>query len=173
MKTGTKSLLFGTHQFLWHPFTVWLAWVELYGVPGWKETVCIFVHDIGYIFCPDMDGPCGEKHPELGANISGRLFGKEYHDLCLYHSRTTSAKHNVAPSFLCWADKLSIRWEPAWFYLLRAHLSGEIKEYRQHAADFDAIPLSQPDLKWFSWARDRMVKKAYARDIRPAYEEGS
>ena len=173
MKTGTKSLFYGTHQLFWHPFTVWLSWIELYGFPTWKESICILVHDVGYISCPDMDGQCGEKHPELGARIVGQLFGKEYHNLCLYHSRTTAAKHGVSPSRLCWADKLSIRWEPSWFYLFRARLSGEIKEYRKHAAEFDAIPLSQPDLEWFSWAKKRMIKKAYARDIRPAYEEGS
>jgi hypothetical protein len=173
MKIGAKSLLFGTHQIFWHPFTVFLAWYELYGWPSWKETVCIFIHDFGYIFCPDMDGPCGENHPELGARIADRLFGKEYHNLCLYHSRTTAAKYNIQPSRLCWADKLSIKWEPSWFYILRSTLSGEIKEYRKHAAEFDAIPLEQSNIEWFSWARERMIKKAYARDVRPAYEEGS
>ena len=173
MKTGTKSILIGTHQFLWHPFTVWLAWVELYGTPGWKETICIATHDLGYIFCPDMDGPCGENHPLLGARIAEYLFGKEYHDLCLYHSRTTASKYNVEPSKLCWADKLSIRWEPAWFYLLRASLSGEIKEYRKHAAEFDAIPLTRSNSEWFVWAKERMIRKAYSCDIRPAYEKGS
>ena len=173
MKMGTKSLVCGTHQIFWHPFTVFLAWHELYGWPSWKETICIAMHDTGYIGCPDMDGPCGENHPLLGARIAGKLFGKEYHDLCLYHSRTTASKYNISPSALCWADKLSIKWEPNWFYLFRATLSGEIKEYRKHAAEFDAIPITETNSKWFSWAKERMIRKAYTRDVRPAYEEGS
>lgn len=68
MTTGTKSLLFGVHQFLWHPLTVLLAWVYLYrSFPNPKELLCIFVHDWGYWGCPNMDGPEGERHPERAA----------------------------------------------------------------------------------------------------------
>ena len=42
MKVGTKSLLFGVHQLLWHPLTVWLGWIKLYKKPpSFKEAVCI------------------------------------------------------------------------------------------------------------------------------------
>jgi hypothetical protein len=173
MKMGTRSLLFGVHQVFWHPFTVLLAWIKLYGFPNWKVIVCIFIHDWGYSGCPDMDGPCGENHPFLGARIADYLFGKEYYELCLYHSRTTASKYEAHPSPLCWADKLSILFEPNWFYLLRSELSGEIKEYRKAAADFDAIPITMSNSEWISWAKNRMVKKALAQDARPAYEEGS
>jgi len=57
MRVGTKSLLVGAHQFLWHPFTVWLSWRKIYGQwPDWKVCVCIFLHDIGYWGKRNMEG---------------------------------------------------------------------------------------------------------------------
>lgn len=56
---GTRSLLFGVHQFLWHPWTVYRAWRYLYGKPTWREVVCIFLHDLGYFGKPNMDGEEG------------------------------------------------------------------------------------------------------------------
>lgn len=161
LPVGRRSLLWGVHQFLWHPITVARAWIALYGRwPTWREAVCIVIHDWGYWFTSNMDGEEGERHPEFGARIAGRLFGRKYHDLVLYHSRHYVKRENerrtrwaelknaclaaigktsirmepamVKPSPLCWADKLSICYDPPWFYLLRARLSGEIKEYRQN-----------------------------------------
>ena len=75
MKTGTKSLLFGVHQFIWHPVTVLIAWIWLYKrFPSWRELICMFVHDWGYWGKTNMDDEDGEKHPELGANIALKLF---------------------------------------------------------------------------------------------------
>ena len=75
MRVGTKSVLFGAHQFLIHPFILAIAWWRLYGFP-WdiRLWVAFFVHDLGYIGKPNMDGPEGESHPELGANIMHFLF---------------------------------------------------------------------------------------------------
>lgn len=75
MKIGTKSVLFGAHQFLLHPLFVAVAWWRLYGFP-WDPRlwVAFFVHDLGYWGKPNMDGPEGEEHPWLGARIMGRLF---------------------------------------------------------------------------------------------------
>ena len=174
MKIGTRSILYGVHAFWLHPVTVWIAWVKIYkSFPNWKETVCIFVHDWGYFGKNEMDGPEGETHPELGARIAGKLFGEEYYNLCLYHSRTYASKHNKEPSALCWPDKISILYEPDFFYLFRAHLSGEIEEYRQNAAKFNSIPIALPDKNWIKLAKEQIIRKSYARDVRPAYEEGS
>ncbi len=91
MKIGTKSVLFGAHQFLIHPLFVALAWWQLYGFP-WdvRLWVAFFVHDLGYIGKPNMDGEEGEEHPWLGAVIMGRLFDRTPddppqcpHPLCL------------------------------------------------------------------------------------------
>ena len=156
MKVGQKSLLFGVHQFIWHPITVLIAWWKLYGLPNWKEFVCIFIHDWGYWFSPNMDGKEGEKHPEYGAELAKKLFGLEYHDLILYHSRHYAKNVGKEPSKLCWADKLSILYEPWWFYLPRAWLSGELKEYRLVASKAGFISLSDSHRKWFKWVKDRL-----------------
>jgi hypothetical protein len=148
MKLGTKSLLFGVHQVLWHPFTVWRAWRHLYGRPTWRECVCIMIHDWGYFGCPEMDGPEGELHPLEGAAIAGFLFGPKYYDLVLLHSRHLANKMGLPPSKLCWADKLSMRFEPQWFYLLRARVTGEILEYRRKADASGFIPYLAPDKAW-------------------------
>jgi hypothetical protein len=75
MKIGTKSLLFGVHQFAIHPWFVALAWRRLYGFP-WDPRlwVSFFVHDLGYWGKPNMDGPEGETHPFTGAAVMGALF---------------------------------------------------------------------------------------------------
>lgn len=75
MKVGTKSILFGYHQFLIHPLFVALAWWKLYGFP-WDPRlwVAFFVHDVGYWGKPNMDGAEGESHPFVGAKIMGALF---------------------------------------------------------------------------------------------------
>ena len=67
MKVGTKSVLFGAHQFLIHPPFVALAWWKLYGFPfDPRLWVAFYVHDIGYLGKPNMDGSEGESHVELG-----------------------------------------------------------------------------------------------------------
>jgi hypothetical protein len=172
MNVGTKSLLWGVHQFVWHPVTVVFAWKELYAsFPNWKELVCIVVHDWGYWGSPNMDGPEGEKHPERGAWLAYSLC--DYHDdfhehtyfhLVLLHSRHYAKKLGIAPSKLCWADKLSVKYEPWWTYLPRARLSGELKEYRKLAADSGNIPLSAPDKEWYAWAKERFIRMGMAQN---------
>lgn len=68
MKIGTKSILFGVHQFAIHPVILALAWTKLFGMPTDPRLWLAFgLHDIGYIGKPNMDGKEGETHPELGA----------------------------------------------------------------------------------------------------------
>lgn len=81
MKIGTKSVLFGVHQFAIHPWFVAWAWWKLYGFPfDPRLWVAFFVHDLGYLGMPNMDGPEGEEHPMLGAEIMRRLFDREPYD---------------------------------------------------------------------------------------------
>ena len=118
--------------------TVALAWWKLYGFPrDIRLWVAFFVHDLGYWGSPNMDGPEGERHPELGALIMLRLFGAEWHDFCLYHSRFYAKRYGREPSRLCMADKLVPSLEPWWFYLPRAWASGEIREYMRLAGGRD------------------------------------
>lgn len=171
MKVGTKSLLIGVHQFLWHPITVALAWHELYHkCPSWKEFICIFIHDWGYWGCPNMDGEEGEKHPEYAAHLALKYLDHPtdendlenyYFGLCLFHSRHYAKQHdNTVPSKLCWADKLCYKYDPVWFYTLRAKLSGEITEYR-------ALPQSQnfkgSDFEWYREQRKLYIKLALSQ----------
>ncbi len=165
MKTGTKSLLFGVHQFIWHPLTVWLAWIHLFHeIPSIKETICIIIHDWGYFGKPNMDGAEGERHPEFAAKIAGKLLGETYRELCLYHSRHYARNANASPSKLCWADKYSIMYEPFILYVPRAWLTGELHEYRTIAQQ--KVPLTSSHRAWFKWV------KAYLSNIGLAKAKG-
>lgn len=145
MKVGTKSVLFGAHCFLIHPWFIMAAWWKLYGFP-WDPRlwVSFFVHDLGYWGKSNMDGAEGETHVEFGAWIMG-IFGKEWADFSRYHSRFYAKKDGVNPSKLCIADKLAICLEPSWFYLPRVNWSGEIHEYMKLAGQrkYDGEPLSK------------------------------
>lgn len=129
MKIGTKSILYGAHCFFIHPIFVFIAWWKLYGFP-WDPRLWIafFVHDLGYWGKPNMDGPEGETHPELGARIMG-IFGKSWADFARYHSKVYAKRNQVNYSRLCVADKLAASLEPVWLYLPRVKWSGEILEY--------------------------------------------
>lgn len=65
MMIGTKSLLFGAHQVLWHPLCLALAWRKLRGSLPIDPRIWIafVIHDWGYFGCPNMDGPEGKMHP--------------------------------------------------------------------------------------------------------------
>lgn len=181
MNVGTKSILFGVHAFWWHPFTVALAWRKLYGKwPDRYEWCAIFCHDLGYWGCPNMDGKEGRQHPVLGAKFAGNLarwvnkiFGPYWFDkasghnsvnhhqietamLSLFHSREYSRESKLfPPSRLCWADKFCCFYDPTWFYLLRAHLSGEIYEFRANARGMIPDEFSCAD--WYRWYRLRIL----------------
>lgn len=137
MNIGRRSVIFGVHQFLIHPFFVFLAWWELYGFPRDPRLwIAFFVHDLGHFAYNSkmMDDEEGERHVEWGANLMRRWFGDEWGDLCLYHSRFYARKNDHPISRLCVADKLAMSLEPFWLYLPRVLLSGEIHEYRKGSA---------------------------------------
>jgi hypothetical protein len=163
MRIGTKSVLFGAHQFLIHPCFVAWAWWKLYGWsvvehwssvrgldPGerspltkpvrtslrdWRLWLAFFVHDLGYLGKPNMDGPEGERHPELGARILFRATGlTPWSHFVLYHSRFYAKQHGAPVSPLCIADKLATPLMPAWLYLPLARATGEIREYMAKSA---------------------------------------
>jgi hypothetical protein len=79
LPVGSRSLLFGVHQFIWHPITVAVAWRKLYGKwPTFLESICILVHDWGYWGCSDMDGERGKRHPELGSRLAATWVARVY-----------------------------------------------------------------------------------------------
>lgn len=130
MTIGTKSLLFGAHQFLIHPFFLAIAWSKLYGPPlDPRLWITFFIHDIGYLGKINLDGPEGKTHPELGAAIMHKIFGKKWGDLCRYHSRAIARQRRENPSLLCHADKLATILTPRPLYLLLVKSTGEVHEY--------------------------------------------
>ena len=136
-----------------------MAWIWLYRkLPTWRETICIIVHDWGYWGKAYMDDEEGETHPELGSWIALKLLGPEYADLCLLHSRHYARTLNREPSLLCWADKMSILFEPWWWYLPRALASGELHEYRAVASRCGLFDSSATHRKWHAWIQDRLIK---------------
>lgn len=178
MRTGTKSLLFGVHQFAFHPYTVWRGWRRLYHKsPSWRECVCIVVHDWGYWGCDSMEGETeGLRHPELGARIAGLILGRAFGDLVLGHSRHYAQTRGKSPSILCWPDKLHLLYYPEWLYMLLSRASGELREYRRMAADAGFVSLEQSDHEWFVWVRAYLEKVAEERMVRYVFskdEEGS
>lgn len=154
MRIGTKTLLFGVHQFLLHPLFVAMAWWRLYGFPwNWRLWPCFLVHDWGYWGCRDLDGDEGSRHPEYGARLISRLLDRRpYSDwltlnqgplvhqeqlgpwgkFCLLHSRNYARSVELLPSRLCMADKLAICLMPEWLYLTLAWLTGELAEYQDN-----------------------------------------
>ncbi len=176
MRVGTKSLLFGVHQVFIHPLWVALAWWKLYGFPfDPRLWVAFIVHDWGYWGCPEMDGPKGDLHPYVGAQIIHKLFdgyiyyaciewscdfaAERKHDwfnFCLYHSRFLAKQQNAQPSRLCMADKLSLGLEPWWLYLPRAWVSGELKEYMKSA---------QPDGKHGHMNLERVTARQWYHSV--------
>lgn len=133
MKVGTKSVLFGVHQFIIHPIFVLRAWRIIYrSWPTLAEFCAVVCHDAGYWGMPNMDGPEGEQHPEKAASWwRGRFgsFGNEVAAIIIGHSRFHAAKNGVPLSRLFRPDKLATALYPRWLYLLLANLSGEIHEY--------------------------------------------
>jgi len=160
MKIGTKSILYGAHCFFIHPWFVARAWYKLYGFP-WDPRLwaCFFFHDLGYIGKPNMDGPEGEQHPYLGAQIVSALFDgwdpekpphyKPWYNFCLYHSRFLAKQHLQNTSTLCVADKYSFCITPRWLYLFLVNLTGEIHEYMKLArASFELNCYSDDVKEW-------------------------
>ena len=170
MKVGTKSLLFGVHNFIWHPITVVRAWIELYHeFPEPGLLFCIVIHDWGYWGRPNMDGKEGASHPYLGYKIAKKLLDTYYARMCLYHSRHIARAEGREPSLLCWADKLSICYDPIPFYLFRARLSGELKEYRREADKNGFYPLDGSDREWLIKIRGYFREQAYNRKSSTQY----
>lgn len=133
MNVGTRSVLFGVHQFILHPLFGLAAWLIIYkSWPKLYQLCAIITHDLGYYGMPNMDGTEGSKHPERVANLWANSFGKFGIDVSneiLGHSRFYAKKNGLPLSMLFRADKLATGLYPIWLYLILGNLSGEIHEY--------------------------------------------
>jgi hypothetical protein len=72
MKEGTRSVLFGCHNPLFHGLCVLAAWRITYkSWPKWWQIICIFVHDVGVWGRQYLSDDTAKKgHWELGARWS-------------------------------------------------------------------------------------------------------
>ena len=136
MRVGTKSVIFGVHSILVHPFFVAWGWSRLYGFP-WDPRLWLafLVHDVGYLGKSNMEGPEGQQHVVLGGRIVGWLCGPEWRDFVLGHSRHWAEKVGKKYSKLCLADKLAFVMTPAWLYIPMGRLSGELREYMRVSSE--------------------------------------
>lgn len=166
MKIGTRSILFGVHAFWWHPLVVLLAWFRLYkSFPKWWQLIAIFCHDLGYWGLPNIDGPEGKQHPTKGAALTAKIVALfmgpswDVYFFSLLHSRDAAARAGLPVSDLYAPDKYAIWFEPAWFYLLRARLSSEIHEFKQHAIDAKHIPAGATDREWLDFYRNNIANR--------------
>ena len=116
-----------------------LAWWRLNGFP-WDARLwfAFWLHDAGYVGKPNLDGPEGETHVELGARIMGLLFGKSWGAFTAAHSRYWAKRNGCQVSRLCLADKLAFVLTPAWLYLPMARATGELHEYMLRARERQA-----------------------------------
>lgn len=205
MKRGTLSLLFGVHQFLWHPIVVGRAWRMLYGRwPDRYEWLAIITHDLGYWGLPNMDGPEGVRHPvrsqslacwaarrmaafQMWRNKIIQPIASQYVSyrvvetglLVRHHSREMVRidrkelkdgplyfmADEIHASKLCWPDKLSIVFEPEWFYLFRARLTGELEEFRLNAIKGGYLPATATNRDWFRWYRTKVCHMPEIREL--------
>lgn len=167
LSIGTKSILFGVHQFVIHPLLVGLAWRRVYGrKPALREWVSIVVHDIGYWGKSNMDGDEGLLHPELGSRVMMRLCGEKYRNLVRYHSRSYARYCGAEPSMLCVPDKISMLLYPDALYLFLGRLSGEISEYKVRmgmSALSDRQWLHKTQLIAYQWAHQHLSGDDLAR----------
>ena len=122
MTEGTKSYLFGCHQFFMHPIIVTVAWIRLYKRPPrlW-ELVCIFLHDIGHIGKDYLSNYEEKKnHWWLGSAIAFKLFGWKGDNLVAGHTSQSSYPR----SKLFYADKYSRIISPIWWLRLSDKVEG-------------------------------------------------
>lgn len=111
-----------------------------------KTWIAFFIHDWGYWGKPNMDGPEGEAHPEWACEKMNRWFGDPWGTFVLDHSRFYAKKGGRPVSPLCYADKLAITLEPAWLYLPRVRMTGEVEEYMAGAVNRELSKGYTPDL---------------------------
>jgi len=161
MKLGTKSLLFGAHQFALHPLFLAWAWWRLYGPPlDVRLWAAFIVHDWGYWSSENMDGDEGQRHPELGGRIMAALFGQTWGDFTRLHSRHYAALERREPSPLCAADKLVLVVTPRRLYLPLVKATGEAAEYQALYARWLGVESVTVE-EWYDGLKEHWLHEVY------------
>jgi hypothetical protein len=166
LSKGTRSLLFGAHQFVIHPLILAYSWYKLFGFPlDIRLWFCFFLHDVGYLGKINMDGLSGKTHPELGAKIITFLFGEKWGKFCKYHSRDIAKRDKKQISKLCLADKMAIYYTPICMYN-KDELCEYIKNWNDEILTCkDAIKVKHD---WKEWI-DKFVIDFYQKNRNTAY----
>ncbi len=169
MRIGTKSVLYGAHCAVVHPWFLAVAWWKLYGFPWdirlWFPSRCM----ISGTFQERHGRTAKGKHTwSLAPESWPSLFGESWGAFTAAHSRYWAKRNGRQFSRLCVADKLAFVLTPAWLYLPMARATGELSEYMLRAKErqagceyFTAIEsaqLNSPDAR--EWLRGL---KSYTR----------
>lgn len=161
MTLGTKTLLFGVHQFFLHPLLVTIAWIRLYrSFPNWREMICIVIHDWGYWGKRNLKDADGDRHPELGAKIALKLFGPIWKDFILGHSSFYVKRNGLSASKLMAADKYFHCLIPLWFYKILAVPTGEFRHYRELKHARQVADHQASDFEWWTKLQKACLEKA-------------
>ena len=129
--TAQRSYLAGMHNPIIHSATVIIGWIKIFKcLPSVKEILCIIVHDIGYLKQKSIDGK-DNHHPELGAQMCGKLLGSSYYNLCIAHSRDYAKQKGLPLSKLGYADKYSVLAYPDGIFKYLIKFGGEAEEYHK------------------------------------------
>lgn len=157
MKQGTKSFLFGAHQFIVHPLFIIIAWCKYYHhFPKFWQLVCIFIHDIGLIGNDYLIGDNKRGHWKRGAILAQTLFYMLYSYNHLDESLDLKAFYLVAGhtdesgysrSKLFIPDKICYLYIPMWWLHWCTFLEGFNGKYSLVPAE-----------KWVEMVRDNMEK---------------
>lgn len=168
LPVGTRSLLYGAHQFVLHPLFLFVAWWQLYGFPRDPRLwVAFVVHDWGYWGKHAMDDAEGQRHPELGGRIMARLFGQAWGNFTRLHSRHYAKLEGRDPSPLAAADKLVLIVTPRWLYLPLVRMSGEVDEYLALFAAWRGVETVTID-EWYDGLRAHWADEV--RRLAPGYK---
>lgn len=181
---GTKSILFGAHQFVLHPAFMFFAWKRQY---GWYPTeppalLMLAVHDLGYWGLDEMDGKEGIYHPLYGAAILDSIYTnsaperyqidgerRRWADICALHSRSLADILEQKPSKLMAVDKCATAMYPHWLYWLLCSLSGEWREYKERWIESGTYP-GRPDDNCWEWSGHLL--KEWERFLKPNASAG-
>ena len=161
MKIGTKSLLFGVHQFMLHPALVLLAWLVYYKrFPRLFQLCAIVTHDWGYWGCSNMDGNEGSNHPlRAGKMWRYSKFGRKVMWEIYGHSGSFASVNNFPLSKLFKADKLSMIFLSCFVYLILSSLSGEIIEFMK-ISGYKKFR-TQDKIHWFYGTTHKIMERVY------------
>lgn len=165
MRLGTKSLLWGCHQFLLHPIFTFVGWVLLYGWGTLSVPIllAIIIHDWGYWGCREMDGHDGVCHPiRFMGRFESHSWSQAMWEQIWRHSRHMCKELGDTPSDLCWADKLGTALMPSVLWATLAYVSGEGWEYMANPHGHDYVTTQTPNLAGL-WRFHREYRHMWGR----------